>query len=143
VYTFFNIDEGGLMSTQLESPVVDAVANSNFKNLGEFPTLHMQSVLEDGRIIGKQQNENLVRGSARLNGALDSLLLRAAKDIVEPDMGEAVSEVKIGTGVDVQSQGHLMGQSIAQLSAAVSSIQQLIKTALTTPPSTVPTTPTK
>jgi len=126
------------MSAQLESPVVDAVANTNFKNLGEFPTLHMQSMMEDGRIIGKQQNENLVRGSARLNGALDSLLLRAAKDIVEPDMEEAQAMVKVGTGVDVQSQGYLMSQSITQLSAAVASIQQLIKTALTTPPSTVP-----
>jgi hypothetical protein len=126
------------MSTQLESPVVDAVANSNFKNLGEFPTLHMQGSLEDSRIIGKQQNENLIRGSARLNGALDSLLLRAAKDIVEPDMDEAQSLVKIGTGVDVQSQGHLLGQSIAQLSASLAGIQQFIKAAITTPPTTVP-----
>ena len=81
-------------------------------------------------------NENLVRGSARLNGALDSLIVRGAKDIAEPDMSEASSIVKLGTGVDPQSQGHLLAQSIAQLAAAVSSIQQFVKTAQSTPPVT-------
>jgi len=126
------------MSIQLESPVVDAVANSNFKVLGEFPSLHMGATLEDTRIIGHQQDENLIRGSARINGALDSLLLRAAKDIAEPNMEEATADVKIGTGVDPQSQGYLLSLTISQLSASLGSIQQLIKTALTTPPSTVP-----
>jgi len=124
------------MAQTLESAVVDAVANTNFKNLGEFPTLHFQAMMEDNRIITKQMNENLVRGSARLNGALDSLIVRGAKDIAEPDMSEATSIVKMGTGVDPQSQGHLLSQSIAQLAAAVASIQQLVKTAQTTPPVT-------
>ena len=124
------------MGTTLEPVIVDAVSNTNFKNLGEFPTLHFQSMMEDNRIIGKQMNENLVRGSARLNGALDSLIVRGVKDIAEPDMSEAASVVKLGTGVDPQSQGHLLGQSIAQLAAAVSSIQQIVKVAQTTPPVT-------
>ena len=124
------------MSEKLEPVVVDAVANTNFKNLSEFPTLHFQSMMEDGRIIGKQMNENLVRGSARLNGALDSLITRGVKDIAEPDMAEASSIVKLGTGVDPQSQGHLLAQSVAQLAAAVSAIQQLVKVAITTPPVT-------
>jgi len=124
------------MSATLEPAIVDTVANTNFKNLSEFPTLHFQAMMEDGRVIGKQMNENLVRGSARLNGALDSLILRGVKDIAEPDMESASSIVKMGTGVDPQSQGHLLGQTIAQLAAAVSSIQQYIKTAQTTPPVT-------
>lgn len=124
------------MSEKIEPAIIDAVVNSNFKNLGEFPTLHFQSMLEDNRIIGKQMNENLVRGSARLNGALDSLILRGVKDIAEPDMAEATSDVKMGTGVDPQSQGHLLGQTVAQLAAAVSSIQMLVKAAQTTPPVT-------
>jgi hypothetical protein len=124
------------MSETIEPAIVDAVVNSNFKNLGEFPTLHFQSMMEDGRIIGKQMNENLVRGSARLNGALDSLILRGVKDIAEPDMSEASSVVKMGSGVDPQSQGHLLGQTVAQLAAAVSSIQMYIKGAITTPPTT-------
>jgi len=122
------------MSEALESVVVDAVANTNFKNLCEFPTLHFQAMMEDTRVMSKQMNENLVRGSARLNGALDSLITRGVKDIAEPDMSEAQSLVKIGTGVDPQSQGHLLAQSVAQLAAAVASIQQLVKAAITTPP---------
>lgn len=125
------------MSEALESVVVDAVANTNFKNLCEFPTLHFQAMMEDTRVMSKQMNENLVRGSARLNGALDSLITRGVKDIAEPDMSEAQSLVKIGTGVDPQSQGHLLAQSVAQLAAAVASIQQLVKAAITTPPVTV------
>lgn len=124
------------MGTTLEPIIVDTVANTNFKNLAEFPTLHFQSMMEDGRIIGKQMNENLVRGSARLNGALDSLIVRGVKDIAEPDMAEATSNVKMNSGVDPQSQGYLLGQSIAQLAAAVSGIQQLVKAAQTTPPVT-------
>jgi len=124
------------MGTALEPAIVDSIVNANFKNLAEYPTLHFQNMMEDSRIIGKQMNENLVRGSARLNGALDSLIVRGVKDIAEPDMSEAQSIVKMGTGVDPQSQGHLLAQSVTQLSAAVAAIQELVKAALTTPPVT-------
>ena len=128
------------MSIKLESPVVDAVANSNFKVLGEFPSLFMGESLQDNRVISNQQNENLTRGSARINGALDSLLLRGVEDIVKPNIEEAQAFVKLGTGVDPESQGHLLAQTVTQLSTALSSTQQFIKTALITPPSTVPST---
>lgn len=124
------------MGTALEPAIVDSIVNANFKNLAEYPTLHFQNMMEDSRIIGKQMNENLVRGSARLNGALDSLIVRGVKDIAEPDMSEAQSIVKMGTGVDPQSQGHLLAQSVTQLAAAVAAIQELVKAALTTPPVT-------
>lgn len=124
------------MSERLEGPVVDSVANTNFKNLGEFPSLHFQAHLQDTRIVGKQMNENLVRGSDRMNGSFDSLMVRALKDIAEPDMSEAVSTVKLGTGVDPQSQGHLLAQMVAQLATAVSTIQQYAKIAQTTIPVT-------
>jgi hypothetical protein len=133
--TFIFIKESD-MSEKLESNVVDSVANTNFKNLGEFPSMHFQSMMEDNRIISKQMNENLVRGSARLNGALDSLIVRGVKDIAEPDMGEATSVVKMGTGVDPQSQGHLLSQAIAQMASAVGAIQQYAKIAQTTIPVT-------
>ena len=124
------------MSEKLEPAIIDSIVNSNFKNLAEYPTLHFQSVMEDSRIIGKQMNENLVRGSARLNGALDSLIVRGVKDIAEPDMDEATALVKMGTGVDPQSQGYLLSQSIAQLASAVSGIQEFVKAAQSTPPVT-------
>jgi len=130
------------MSVKLESPVVDAVANSNFKNLGEFPSLFFGESLEDNRIVTKQQNENLVRGSARINGALDSLFLRGAEDVVKPNMEEAQSLVKLSSGVDPQSQGFLLSQTVAQLGASLNSIEQFIKTAISTPPTTIPAAPT-
>ena len=124
------------MSDKLEPIVVDSVANTNFKNLAEYPTMHFQAMLEDSRVIAKAQNENLVRGSARLNGGLDTITTRALKDVAELDMSEANAIVKAGTGVDPQSQGHLLGQTLAQLASAVAAIQQLSKTAQTTPPVT-------
>ena len=124
------------MSDTLEPIIVDSVANSNFKNLAEFPTLHYQAMMQDTRMIAKQQNENMVRGSSRFNGALDSLLVRGLKDIAEPDMSEAVAQVKAGTGVDPQSQGHLLAQAVAQMASAVSAIQQFSKIAATTIPQT-------
>jgi len=121
------------MSETLEPVVVDSVVNTNFKNLAEFPVLYFQDSMADSRLISKQQNENLIRGSSRLNGSLDALTTRALKDIAEPDMSEATSQVKIGTGVDPQSQGYLLSQAVAQLSAAVGAIQQFAKIAQTTP----------
>jgi len=121
------------MSDKLEPIIVDAVANTNFKNLAEFPTLHFTAMMQDNKIISKQQNENMVRGSARLNGALDSLLVRGLKDVAELDMMEATAQVKAGTGVDPQSQGHLLSQAVAQLAAAVGAIQQYAKIAQSTP----------
>ena len=124
------------MSATIESAVIDSIVNANFKNLAEYPTLHFQNLMEDSRIINKQMNENLVRGSARLNGALDSLIVRGVKDIAEPSMDAAAAMVKMGTGVDPQSQGFLLAQSVAQLGAAVSGIQDLVKAAISTPPVT-------
>lgn len=124
------------MSEKLEPIIVDTIANTNFKNLAEFPTLHFAAMMQDNKIISKQQNENMVRGSARLNGALDSLLLRGLKDVAEIDMGEATAQVKAGTGVDPQSQGHLLAQAVTQLATAVAAIQQYAKIAQTTIPVT-------
>ena len=120
------------MSEKLEPILVDSVANTNFNNLAEFPTLHFAAMMQDNKVISKQQNENMVRGSSRFNGALDSLMVRGLKDVAELDMGEASAMVKAGTGVDPQSQGYLLGQTLGQLSAAVAAIQQLVKTAQST-----------
>jgi hypothetical protein len=124
------------MAEKLEPIIVDAVANTNFKNLGEFTSLFYQSMMEDNKLASKQMNENMVRGSSRLNGALDSLIVRGVKDIAEQDMSEATSVVKMGTGVDPQSQGHLLAQAVTQLASALGAIQQFGKIANTTIPVT-------
>lgn len=124
------------MSEKLESIVVDAVANSNWKNLGEFPTMHFQSSMEDSRIITKQMNENQARGSARLNGVLDNLIIRQGKDIAELDMVEARAAGMAATHVDPMSQGHLLANSTSQTAAVTALAQILAKIAQTTVPQT-------
>lgn len=130
------------MSEKLESNIVDAVANVNFKTIGEFSTLHFISIMEDARIATKQMNENLIRGSARMNGMLDTLTVRAGKDLVEPDPEEAGSAVKMWTGVDPLSQGFAysnnQGLAAANNILAATMAQILTKGAQSTPPVTYP-----
>jgi len=127
--------------------IVDTVSISNVKNNAEFPSLYFQSTMEDARIISKQMNENLVRGSARLNGALDNLICKQVQSLAEIDPLEASSSVKALTGVDPQSQGHILAntlgqlnsvlpQTLAQLGGLVASLQQIMKGAQTTLPET-------
>lgn len=133
------------MSEKLESNIVDAVANVNFKTIGEFSTLHFISIMEDSRIATKQMNENLIRGSARMNGMLDTLTVRAGKDLVEPDPEEAGSAVKMWTGVDPLSQGFAYSNNQGLASAnnilAATMAQILTKGAQSTPPISYPWPP--
>ena len=124
------------MSEKLESNVVDSVANANWKNLGDFPSLHFQSMMEDNRIISKQMNENLVRGSARLNGVLDNLIIRSGKDIAELDIVEARATGMAATHVDPTSQAHLLANGTSQTAAVTALAQILAKMAQTTVPQT-------
>jgi len=126
------------MSEKLESNVVDAVANNNFKTIGEFPALHFVSIMEDSRIATKQMNENLIRGSARLNGALDNLIGRQLLDVAQPDPSEAGSAVKMWTGVDPMSQGIAYSNNMGFATALNTLAQVLTKNSQTTPPVTVP-----
>lgn len=121
---------------ELDPGVVGSVINSNFKTNGEFGTRFAMSLAEDFRIAGKQATDNLIQSSNRFNSAMDTAVLRAVKGLVEPDMEESISSVKMDTGYDKASQGMNLGAIIAQLSAAVSAIQQYTKTAQTTPPVT-------
>jgi len=126
------------MSEVLESNVVDAVANTNFKTIGEFPSLHFISIMEDSRLAAKQMNENLMRGSARLNGALDNLITRQLLDVAQPDPSEAASATKMWTGVDPMSQGLAYSNNMGFATSLNTLAQVLLKNSQTTPPVTVP-----
>lgn len=120
----------------LNEDIIGAVANGNLKNLGDFPSLHFQQMMLDSRLIHQELNANFVRGNNRLNGALDALIIRGASDLAQPDMMEAMAAVKMGTGVDPQSQGHLLAQALGQLATVIAASQQLMKGAQTTIPVT-------
>lgn len=114
--------------------VRDSVANTNFKLIAEYPATHHVQILEDGRIFSKQMNNDLIRGSARFNGALDAIMLRGCRDLVEVDPAEARSVATLDSRIDPLSQGAVSSNNLGQLMAVVSLAQQLAKVAQTTHP---------
>lgn len=117
----------------IDESTFQAVGNANYKNNGEFGSRFAQSLAEDGRIAGKQMTDNLVMASNRFNSAMDAGILRITKGLVEPDQEEAGAYVKMESGIDKVSQSHILGNSLAQLSASIAGMQQYIKTAQSTP----------
>ena len=112
----------------------DSVANTNFKLIGEYPATHHVEVLEDARIFTRQMNNDLIRGSNRMNGALDALMMRGAKDLVEVDPSEARSTATLDSRIDPLSQGAVSSNNLGQLGALVALTQQMMKGAQTTHP---------
>lgn len=124
----------------IDDSTFEAVANADYKNNGEFGSRFAQQLAEDGRIAGKQMTDNMVMASNRFNSAMDSAVLRITKGLVEPDAEEAGAVTKMESGVDQSSQGHLLANALAQLSAALSAVQGMTKGAQSTPPETGGTT---
>jgi len=102
----------------LDPGVVDAVTNSNFKNVAEAPAFYAGLAMGDA--VAHQRAVNAVREAA---------LAAALKNFADIDPLEAVSALKVISGNDLAQQLSAMGSAIAQ-------IQQLMKGAQTTPPPT-------
>ena len=102
----------------LNDTVVDAVAGSNFKNLGEAPAFY--SALAMGNAVAHQQQMQTIQAAA-----VGSVI----KSLTEVDPAEAVSLLKATSGNEVAS-------TFAQLLSALGAGQQATKSAQTTPPPT-------
>ena len=113
------------MSDKLESAVIDAVINANFKNLAEagafYASLSMRDAVESQR-----------RMQEIGNNAAGNLL----KTMNEMDVAEANALVKANTGFDRASQVHDIARVTNELSAAVANAQILAKLAQSTRPET-------
>jgi len=102
----------------LAQPVVDAVANANFKNLSEGASFYLNLAMADA--VAHQRSVNAVR---------EAVLSSALKGLVEIDPTQAMSQLKLISGND-------LGAQITQLLASLASNQQQTKVAQTTPPET-------
>lgn len=102
----------------LPQEALDAVAHNNVKTVGEsaafFTSLLFQSAVSDNAAMGE------IRRAATA---------QAVKGLLEADPVEAVSTIKMLSGNDTALQ-------LAQLLAALTSGQQSVKAAQTTPPVT-------
>lgn len=98
--------------------IVDAVASTNLKNVGEAPAFY--SGLAMGNAVSHQNAMQQI--SLAATGAI-------VKQLTEVDPAEAVAVLKATSGNEVAT-------SMAQLLAALNSGQQGTKAAQTTPPVT-------
>ncbi len=102
----------------LSPEIVESVANTNLKNVGEAPAFY--SGLAMGNAVAHQQGLQLVQ-----QAAIGSIV----KKLTEIDAAEAVSVLKATSGNEVAT-------TMTQLLAALNSGQQGVKSAQTTPPVT-------
>jgi len=114
------------MSEKLESNIVDAVANANFKNIAEAGAFYASLSMRDA-----------VESQRRMSSISDQATGQLLKSYNEMVASEALALVKANTGFDRASQTHDLAWTLGQLGAALGAIQQMAKTAGTTPPVTV------
>lgn len=102
----------------LSPEIVESVANTNLKNLGEAPAFH--AAISMGNAVAHQQAMQQIQLAA-----VGSIV----KSLTEVDPTEAVAVLKATSGNEVASQ-------LSALLAALASGQQSSKTAGNTPPVT-------
>jgi len=113
------------MSDKLESSVVDAVSNANFKNIAEAGAFYSGLSMRDA-----------VESQRRMSVIADQAVGALLKQYNEIDAGEALALVKANTGYDKASQMHDLNRTLASFGATLGAIQMSIKTAQTTNPQT-------
>ena len=82
--------------------------------------------------------KDTLESARRTTQMADQALGMTLKGMVELDPTQAISQVKAFTGFDNASQSHDLGRTFADLGAAVSAIQQMVKGAQSTPPVSYP-----
>lgn len=97
--------------------IIDSVSNANTKTFGDGPAFFAQMMMGDA-----------VAHQRRVNALSETLLGAMGKRLVEVDVQEASAESKLVTSD--------LSAILGQLGAAIASIQQLTKSAQTTPPVT-------
>jgi hypothetical protein len=113
------------MSEKLESNVVDAVANSNFKNIAEAGAFYASLSMRDA-----------VESQRRMSTIADNATGQLLKNFNEMDASQALALVKANTGFDRASQAHDLSRVLEQLGASLASLQIFAKVGQTTPPNT-------
>lgn len=99
--------------------LIDSVSNANNKTFGDGPAFYAQLAMGDA-----------VAHQRRVNAISETLLGAMGKRLVEVDVQEASAEGALNSSS--------LSTVLAQLGAAIASIQQLTKSAQTTPPVTAP-----
>ena len=110
-------EDAEAQATGVDHEIVKSVAGANFKVLGDTPAMLTTMGLE-----------NAVSHQNRVNVLAENALAASLKAMNEVDPAEAKSLQALFTGNQVAEQ-------LANLGASVAAIQEIVKAAQTTPPS--------
>lgn len=119
----------GSVEKQVDPKVIDAVTVNNVKTIGEVASVSMGLAIQNAVANQQLAQQNAVASAHRLNELANHATGVLLKRIAEVDVVEAAATVKAGQSGDLSS-------LMTNLNAALASIQQAVKTAVTTPPVT-------
>lgn len=111
-------EEAEAQATGVDHEIVKSVAGANFKVLGDTPA-----------ILTNMGLENAISHQNRVNVLAENALAASLKNMNEVDPTQAKSLQALFTGNQVAEQ-------LASLGATVAALQEIVKTAQTTPPTT-------
>ena len=124
----------------VDQGIVDSVASVNLKNLADAPAFYQ--ALAMGNAVSQQQiaNQNALSHQQSMNAILTAGVGQIINQMTSVDPSQAMSEVKLLQS-DLADKLAQMGAALAGLQSFMGSvtplIQQLSKTAGSTPPVTV------
>lgn len=102
----------------VDQGVLDAVASTNFKNVGEAPAFYSTLAMQ-----------NAVSHNRTMDSLREAFIGRILKGFAEEDPAEAAAVTKMLTGQD-------LAQQLAAFGGLIGQLQQIMKGAQTTPPET-------
>lgn len=103
-------------ATGVDHEVVKSVAGTNFKVLGDLPA----------QLTG-QMIQNALNHQNRVSALSEAALAASIRSLTDVDPTEAKSLKELFTG-------NALGEQIAALGSAIAGLQQMVKGAVTTPP---------
>ena len=116
-------------SDRVDPKVVDTVSLTNVKTVGEVAAQATAMAIQNAVANQQRQQDNSTASSQRLNEIANQATGVLLKRIAEVDVVEAAATRKAGETGDLPS-------LLVSLNSATAAIQQAVKGAITTPPTT-------
>ncbi len=116
-------------SDRVDPKVVDTVSLTNVKTVGEVAAQATAMAIQNAVANQQRQQDNSTASAQRLNEIANQASGVLLKRIAEVDVVEAAATRKAGEAGDLPS-------LLVSLNSAIAAIQQAVKGAITTPPTT-------
>lgn len=118
------------MPEAINANITDSVSASNLKMLGDTPALMSQISTQD--LVGHRNRMNILAETSLANSVTlqQAAVGNVVRRLTELDISESAAQNKVATGNDLAS-------TMSALLASLNSGQQGVKSAISTPPTTM------